>query len=94
MTGTLTFQATWTMEQLARTCTNYENHSFTRLTLLGTKTPAANLANFVPADSVAGLNDLAIVAKGATPSAPATLLFSANIYVIGVLTDVDVYRLT
>jgi hypothetical protein len=93
MIGEMKYPATWTMDELANTCTKNENLSFARLTTLGAMPPDGNLANFVKTGVVARLKHLAIIAKGATPSAPATLLFSANIYVTGVLTDVDVYRL-
>jgi hypothetical protein len=91
------YSAAFTMDETANACTETEIFSKVKVTALGAipiaspATTPMNLANFAPSGP---LNDLAIVAKGGTASAAATLLFSAHIYVAGALTDVDVYRLT
>lgn len=92
MIGDIKYSASWTMDELTRTCKENENYSFAALTALRSSDPAANIASFTRTNPRALLNDLVIVAKGTKP-ASATLLFSANIYVQNVLTDVDVYRM-
>jgi hypothetical protein len=92
MIGEVKYLASWTMDELARTCTVNENDSFAVLTALRSIEPAANIANFVRANSRAGSNDLLIVAKGIKPNLDAKLLFTASIYVQNALADVDIYR--
>ena len=93
MIGTVKYSASWTMDELARTCTENENWSFAQLSSLHSIEPAANLATFVKSGSLEGLNDLVVVAKGSKPTANGTYLFTATVYVSDTKTDVDVYRL-
>lgn len=95
MIGDVPCKAEWSMEQLANTIDENENLSRARLIKLTTlPEPKSNLATYVRRDHGAPQpGHVQIVGRGAVAPAASVLLFATNIFVSGVETDVDVYRL-
>jgi hypothetical protein len=91
MVGTIPVAGNLSMDDLAATLTRNEQ-DFTQLTVLAVDSATGatgNLATFIAQDNQLGA--LAVVASGAT--SPGTKVLSATVFVSGVSTAVDVYRL-
>lgn len=90
MAGTIPVDGTLSMDDLAATLTTEEQLAFERLTALAIDTAQPrNLATFDNEQNQLGT--LAIVAKDA--ASQGTKILSANVYISGATTDIDVYRL-
>jgi hypothetical protein len=78
------------MKELASSLTTHEQLEFIQVTALAADTPQVrNLVTTVPHPDPLG--SLAICAQGANQAG--TKLFSATVYISGITTSVDVYRL-